>query len=220
MNSIFLENKYTQLYYSIITRGQNRQLSGYTEKHHIIPRSMGGSNSSDNLVALTAKEHFLCHLLLTRITTGESKKKMILAIFKMMGKGKREQNNVVKNSRMYENLKKELSQIVSKQHRGRKRPVRTDEYRKKQAMAKLGKKNHRFRGLYITPWGIYESSRLAAASCPVRITDPYILRLCTINNHKPITLLSVCRSKEYLTKDHIGKTPFDLGFSFQSFSTH
>ena len=36
----------------------------YTERHHIIPRCMGGTNEKSNLVKLTAREHFLCHWLL------------------------------------------------------------------------------------------------------------------------------------------------------------
>jgi hypothetical protein len=39
----------------------------YYEKHHIVPRSMGGTNSKENLVHLTAREHFLAHWLLWRI---------------------------------------------------------------------------------------------------------------------------------------------------------
>ena len=37
------------------------------EEHHIIPRCLGGSDDKSNLVKLTAKEHFICHLLLTKI---------------------------------------------------------------------------------------------------------------------------------------------------------
>ena len=39
----------------------------YTETHHILPKSMDGSNDVDNLVVLTGKEHFICHYLLTKI---------------------------------------------------------------------------------------------------------------------------------------------------------
>ena len=39
----------------------------YYERHHIIPKSLGGDNSSENLVTLTAREHFLAHWLLWRI---------------------------------------------------------------------------------------------------------------------------------------------------------
>lgn len=37
----------------------------YYEKHHIIPKSLGGKNDADNIVKLTAKDHILAHILLT-----------------------------------------------------------------------------------------------------------------------------------------------------------
>lgn len=52
-------------------RGKLRaDVKGYVERHHIIPRCMGGSNDRDNLVALTAREHFLAHMLLGKIHGG------------------------------------------------------------------------------------------------------------------------------------------------------
>jgi hypothetical protein len=39
----------------------------YYENHHIVPKCLGGSNEKDNLVLLTAKEHFICHKLLVKI---------------------------------------------------------------------------------------------------------------------------------------------------------
>lgn len=45
----------------------------YYEKHHILPRCLGGSNSKDNLVLLTAEEHWLAHLLLVKMYPGNSK---------------------------------------------------------------------------------------------------------------------------------------------------
>ena len=63
---IFIDNKYTRVYYSIIDRAKTRSISSYTEKHHIIPRSLGGTDAKENLVPLTAREHFICHLLLTK----------------------------------------------------------------------------------------------------------------------------------------------------------
>jgi hypothetical protein len=39
----------------------------YYEKHHIVPRCLGGSNEKQNLVLLTAKEHFLAHRILYKI---------------------------------------------------------------------------------------------------------------------------------------------------------
>ena len=59
--------EYTRIYNQLIERAQNRTLEGYVEKHHIIPKCLGGSNNKENLVELTAREHFLCHKLLTKI---------------------------------------------------------------------------------------------------------------------------------------------------------
>jgi len=58
---------YSGIYIKLIERAKGRIVDGYTEKHHIIPRCMGGDNKSRNLVSLTPEEHYLCHLLLVRI---------------------------------------------------------------------------------------------------------------------------------------------------------
>lgn len=104
IKSLSFDNKYTKWYIAIITRGierykfdcsikieQNkrraRKIYGYLEFHHIVPRSIDNSFSTeiDNLVALTAKEHFLCHLLLTKMIKKISyKNKMIFAFKRMM----------------------------------------------------------------------------------------------------------------------------------------
>ena len=44
--------------------------NGYVERHHILPRALGGTDDSSNLVALTAREHFLAHMLLAKIYGG------------------------------------------------------------------------------------------------------------------------------------------------------
>lgn len=71
---MFLENKYKVWYFSIIENARFRYLdtSIYTEKHHIIPKPkcMGGSNMIDNLIVLTAREHFVCHRLLVKFVEG------------------------------------------------------------------------------------------------------------------------------------------------------
>jgi hypothetical protein len=53
---------------------------GYREKHHIIPKCIGGTNDKSNIVTLSAREHFICHMLLIRMTTGVAKTKMIRAL--------------------------------------------------------------------------------------------------------------------------------------------
>lgn len=65
---MFIENKYYKWYTTIIKNAQNRELpiNEYTEKHHIIPKCIGGTDELDNIVVLSAKEHFICHMLLTK----------------------------------------------------------------------------------------------------------------------------------------------------------
>lgn len=64
---------YKKIYTSLIERGQARLLEGYQEKHHIIPRCIGGTDHSDNLVYLTPEEHYLAHQLLVKIYPKEYK---------------------------------------------------------------------------------------------------------------------------------------------------
>jgi hypothetical protein len=58
---------YQRIYDQIINRARTRKLEGYSEIHHIVPKCMGGSNEKQNLIELTAREHFICHWLLYRI---------------------------------------------------------------------------------------------------------------------------------------------------------
>lgn len=58
---------YQRIYNNLVKRGQDRVLKEYSEKHHIIPRCLGGTDEVTNLVSLTPEEHYLCHLLLVKI---------------------------------------------------------------------------------------------------------------------------------------------------------
>lgn len=83
---IFINNKYTAVYFQIITRAQSRILpkDTYKERHHILPKCMGGSNKSNNLASLTAKEHFVCHRLLPNmVDDAKIKSKLMFAAWAM-----------------------------------------------------------------------------------------------------------------------------------------
>ena len=110
---IFIENKYTTIYYNIVNRAKLRNLDGYCEKHHIIPKSLGGSNAKDNLVKLTAKEHFICHLLLTRMTISVSKSKMVQALCMMMDMHSGNQSRYIPSSTLYERARKYRAELMS-----------------------------------------------------------------------------------------------------------
>lgn len=105
--TLFLNNKYTTIYYQIIDRAKARVLESYKERHHIIPKSLGGTNNTDNLVELTAREHFICHLLLTKMVNGPSKRSMCYAVWQMTHIKGRERYKP--SSRMYNMLRKKLS---------------------------------------------------------------------------------------------------------------
>jgi hypothetical protein len=75
---------YQTIYDAIIFRAKNRVKSPGLERHHIIPKSCGGQDVAKNLVFLTAREHFVCHLLLIKIYNNPIyKKKMIYALWWM-----------------------------------------------------------------------------------------------------------------------------------------
>lgn len=80
---MFINNRYTSIYNSIISNAKHelraKRGQEYYESHHIIPKSLGGTNNSENLVLLTAREHFICHRLLTRMTTGKDLSRMMCA---------------------------------------------------------------------------------------------------------------------------------------------
>lgn len=58
------------------------------ETHHILPRSLGGKNTRNNLIVLTAREHFIAHMLLVRLTSGLARAKMANALNRMSTSGR------------------------------------------------------------------------------------------------------------------------------------
>lgn len=150
-----MDNKYTRWYFSIISSAKIRNLrdSIYVEKHHIVPdcfytnRSRkgppgelpGNPNDPDNIVLLTAREHFICHLLLIRMVDGKRKKQMWFSAWSL-GNRKMHTNSVNmhhSNSRTYEKLKREFSNQMSELHGNKKV---SSETRLKISLARTGKK--------------------------------------------------------------------------------
>lgn len=58
---------YHKIYDRLIERAKLRFLDSYTERHHIVPRCLGGSDDPNNIVALTPEEHYVAHQLLVKI---------------------------------------------------------------------------------------------------------------------------------------------------------
>ena len=96
---------------------QKKQKLNYFERHHIIPKCMKGDNSKDNLVYLTAKEHFICHRLLVEIYP--ENKKLKYAIWAMMNQSSNTQHRYIASGLIYERVKKEISNLQSIKQLGR-----------------------------------------------------------------------------------------------------
>ncbi len=107
---MFIQNKYTKWYFNIIKTAQARiDLVDYHESHHIIPKCLGGSNDKINLVKLTAKEHFICHLLLTKMSNETGLKFALVS----MTLANSNQTRYKITSSIYEIVKRENSKASS-----------------------------------------------------------------------------------------------------------
>lgn len=99
---------YKKIYYKIIQNRKDNPIlkKEYSERHHIIPKSIGGDNSKENIVRLTAKEHFICHFLLTEMYPYESFEWYKMNHAFMMMKSSSKTHKRYFNSRLYESKKK------------------------------------------------------------------------------------------------------------------
>jgi hypothetical protein len=106
-----INNKFSKYYFNIISRAKARVLDSSIkiEKHHILPKSLGGTNDPSNLVSLTLREHFICHMLLVRMTNGKERTKMVYALWKMCHSTKEKLNAFKLNSRTYDSVKSLMS---------------------------------------------------------------------------------------------------------------
>lgn len=98
---------YSSVYDQLIERGKTRILEGYTEKHHIIPRCMGGSDDTSNLVDLCPREHFIAHVLLAKI---HPENHGLMKAVQMMTVGQGENRS---KNRMYGWMKRRFSEAQS-----------------------------------------------------------------------------------------------------------
>ena len=64
---------YAAHYERLIARARGRKLEGYRERHHVLPRCMGGTDDVENIVELTGEEHYVAHQLLVKMNPGNSK---------------------------------------------------------------------------------------------------------------------------------------------------
>lgn len=92
---------YKNIYHNIIKKYGNQP--GITEKHHILPRCMGGSDDVDNLVDVSPRVHYILHLLLYKFVEKEYRKQMWYAVWNMSNQKK------IKTGSMYQFIREECS---------------------------------------------------------------------------------------------------------------
>jgi hypothetical protein len=122
---LFIDNKYTRWYYDIVNRAQTRVfLDSYSEAHHIIPRSLNGKDTEDNLVKLTAREHFIAHWLLTKMVSSKKHQYQMWNAFScMLYRERPGQERYKVTGRIFENIKTAGSKIKSIRMSGAGNPM-------------------------------------------------------------------------------------------------
>jgi len=110
---------YNKIYNNLInTRKSLKRIKSdeqYYENHHIVPVSLGGSDDDSNMVLLTAKEHWVAHCLLAKMSYDDKQNsykmnQALVNIGRVIPESKR------KSSRLYAFARKEIAKEVSKRH--------------------------------------------------------------------------------------------------------
>lgn len=98
----------------------------YYEKHHVLPRCLGGTNAKENLVLLTPEEHFVAHLLLAKIYPTE--KGLVCAAIRLVGKGNK-----------HRKCNNKMSGWLRRQHSINMRELHTGKPKSKEHVEKVAK---------------------------------------------------------------------------------
>lgn len=128
--NIFQTNKYKKWYDQIIANARSNPRCGYVEIHHIIPRSMGGGNEPENLVPLSAREHYIVHSLLPRFVTSTQHKAKMWCAFRRIHFS----NGNTFSSRLYEIVKPHIVKAHADWLRNKPQRKRTDDEKAQQSL--------------------------------------------------------------------------------------
>jgi hypothetical protein len=127
---------YKTVYDNIIKRAISRKRKDdeYYEEHHIVPSSLGGPDTPDNMASLTGREHFICHWLLYKIDPCAEN---AFAWHMMSGGGNKYHVGRYK-SRYYEYARKAFTKHIGDVHRGKRL---SEDHRRKLSVSKMGHLN-------------------------------------------------------------------------------
>jgi hypothetical protein len=124
---------YQKIYNNLINRAARRISEGYVEKHHIVPRCLGGTDAKENIVSLYPEEHYLAHLLLCKVNKGNSK--LLYAAMNMTSGSMI--NNGKRNNKAYGWLRRQYAESMS----GNNNPARRiPNLQKEAAKKRVGQK--------------------------------------------------------------------------------
>ena len=101
---------YVRIYEAFIQdrRCKEAATMGYSERHHIKPRALGGGNEATNLIDLTPEDHFFAHLLLAKIHGGR-----MWAPVAFMVSGQRKDYKPVQSRRSYGWAKRAMAKALT-----------------------------------------------------------------------------------------------------------
>lgn len=194
---------YISVYWNIINTRLTNKVDGYVEYHHIIPRSEGGTDDSSNIVALTAREHYICHLLLAKIYNDD---KMWYAVYCMTWRGTNHDRQFKTNSRIYEMIKLKCSEMKSKTFSGEGNGMfgkhHTKETREK--ISKTRKERIRSGKIKIVKTKLTERQRQT-------ISEKAKSRLKDKTKHPMFGKKQSEESKRKNSESHKGRTPWNKG---------
>jgi hypothetical protein len=230
---------YNKLYIELLAKYgvQSKPKEMYVERHHIVPKSIGGTNTKENLVYIPARVHFICHRLLCKIYKESDKLKF--AFWAMCNQLHGDVTREYKvTSKVFEEAKKEFALANSRLHTGKKI---SEEHRKalsikmkghtinakgeanhlygvprsEEVKAKISEtlrknptNNNTFKGFYVTPFGKFYSA--IEAERVTGISQWFFRRMC-FEPDKPIT----GKTLKNLHQNDKGKIPRELGYSFE-----
>lgn len=109
---------YEKIYNQIVDRAKNRILKEYGEKHHILPKCLGGNDEKENIVKLTFREHFICHWLLCKLHPNNSKIHHAFSSMVRVSVKNKSRMNVL-TSRHFEIVKKLHAPFIGKWNKGK-----------------------------------------------------------------------------------------------------
>lgn len=120
------------------TRGRFN-CDGYKERHHIVPKCMGGSNDKSNLIDLYGREHYEAHRLLAE--ENPNNYALTFAFWAMANINRKKRCCTAEE---YERARKMFSERVSGTHHHNYGRSPSNETRQKMSEAQRGEKNHMY----------------------------------------------------------------------------